>query len=69
MVEVNNLLDEHLEHIGEALEQSPGTYAVRAETALECSADLALVVYVEECQQRINQQQAYADEKAFDSNG
>ena len=47
----------------------PGTYAVRAETALECSADLALVVYVEECQQRINQQQAYADEKAFDSNG
>ena len=69
MVERDELLDENLEHIGEALKQTPGAYAVRAEAALDGRAQLALVIYVEKSQQRIGQQQAHAYEDALNRHG
>ena len=69
MVEVDNLFDEHLEHIGERLEETPWAYAVRAETALECGAELTLVIYIEKSEQGVYQQQAHADEQTFDGDG
>ena len=66
MLEVDELLDEHLEHIGEHLQQTPGANAVRAETALEIGADLALVKDVEQGQQGIYEQQPDAHEHALE---
>ena len=47
MVKVYDFLDQHLEHIGKALQKSHGADAVRAEAALESGAKLTLVVYIE----------------------
>ena len=47
MVEADDFLDEHLEHVGEALKETPRANAVRAETALEEGADLTFVVDIE----------------------
>ena len=42
MLEVDKLLDENLEHIGERLENAAGADAVRAEAALEIGTHLSL---------------------------
>jgi predicted DNA-binding protein len=62
VLEFDKLFDKNLEHIGEALQQTPRAYAVRAEAALEECANLTFVVDVEERQQRINEQKADANE-------
>ena len=69
MVEVNDFFNEHLEHIGEALEKAHGTDTVGAKAALECGAEFTLVVYVEEREQGIDKQKAYTDQKTFDRSG
>ncbi len=66
MVKRNKLLDKDFEHVGHALQQSPGADTVRAETALEISAYLTLVKDVEQGKYRIDQQQADTDKHAFE---
>ncbi len=56
----DELFDKDLEHIGEALKQTPRAHAVRAEAALDGSTEFALIVYVEQSQKRICEQQAHA---------
>ena len=56
MVERYELLDENLEHIGNTLEYSEGTYAVRAKTALESGTHLTLEVDVEKSEQGVSQE-------------
>ena len=68
MVERNKFLDKNLEHIGHRLEQSPGAHAVRAETALDESADLAFEIYVEEGEDCVEQHQADTYEQALQCN-
>ena len=65
MVEMDKLLDQDLEHIGEALKQTQRTDTVRTETALERGADLTLEVNIEKCQQRVHQKETYAYEDTF----
>ena len=69
MIELDKLLDKNLEHIGEALEQAPGTYAVRTDTALECGADLTFEIDVEQGQQSVNEQEANTYSHTFNSSG
>jgi hypothetical protein len=54
MVQGDKLLNKNLEHIGEALAETPGAYTVRAEAALEVGANLTLIKNVEERQQSVN---------------
>ena len=69
MVEMDNFLDEHLEHIGEALQQTHRAHTVRTKAALESGAKFTLVVYIEECEQGIDQKQAYTDQDTFYRSG
>ena len=69
MFQLDKLLDKHLHGVGHTLEQAPGTYAVRAETALEVSADLTLVEYVEKRQDGVEQQQPHAYKHTFQCGG
>ena len=41
LIDEENLLDEHFQHVGKHLKDSPRTYAHRAQTALEIGADLS----------------------------
>ena len=65
MIELDKLLDQDLEHIGKALEQSERSNAVRAETALERSTNLAFKIDVKQGQQGIYQQEAYTYKHTF----
>ena len=69
MIEADKLLDKNLEHIGEALQQTKGADTVRTETALEGGAHLTLEIDVEQSEQRVEQQQAYADSYTFNRRG
>ena len=53
MVEMDNFLDKNLEHVGEALKQTPGADAVGADATLDEGANLAFIVDIEKRQQRI----------------
>ncbi len=69
MVQRNKLFDEHLEHIGEALQKSHRTYAVRTEAALECGTNLTLKIDIKECQKRVCQKKRNSNQHAFGGNG
>ena len=45
LVNDEDLLDEHLQHVGKHLQQAPVTYSHRAQTALEVGTDLTLHKY------------------------
>ncbi len=66
MIKRDKLLDEYLEHIGHALEQSPGTYTVRAETTLEIGADLAFEEDIEKGEDRIEEHQPHSYEQTLE---
>ena len=66
MIERYELLYKHLHRIGHTLEEAPRTNTVRAQTALEIGADLALVKDVEKRQNGVKQQQSDADQQALD---
>ncbi len=53
MLERYQLLDEHLEHVSKALQQSHRADTVRAEATLESGTHLTFVVDIEKSQQRI----------------
>ena len=69
MLKLDNLLYEHLEHIGERLEKSPRTNPVRPETALEPCAYLTLVKDVEQSEHGIHQQQPDTDQHTLQKGG
>ena len=68
LIDSEDLLDEHLQHVGEDLEHSPGTYSHRAKTALEVGTHLTLHEYQDDGQHGISQQDAHAHQDALDKN-
>ena len=69
VIDRNQLLDQHLDHIGHALHRTVGPYPVRPQSALEKGADLALDVNQRQRDDRIEQQQAQPDQHALDERG
>ena len=62
MIERDKLLYKYLEHIGNTLQQSPGTYSVRTETTLEIGTHLTLEKNIEQGEDRIEEHQPHSYE-------
>ena len=56
MIDLDDLLDQHLDHIGDSLYHSERTYPVRTQTALEESTDFPLCINQAECHDCISDQ-------------
>ena len=69
MVDVDDLLDEHLEHVGNALDHSIGSHAVRPEAALEECADFTLDVDQRQRDHGITQQEANPYQHTLNDHG
>ena len=65
MIQSNQLLNQYLEHIGNTLNNTIRTYTIRTQTALEKGTDLTLKIYIEQCQNCIQQQQHHAYQYKF----
>ncbi|CDF21367.1 unknown [Prevotella sp. CAG:617] len=66
---LDDLLGEHLEHVGKHLEQAPFTYTHRAETTLEEGAHLALHVNQHDGEDGIKRNDDQSHQYAFNEHG